>query len=242
MQATKFHVKVLTIFPELFPGALGVSVLHRALLDGIWKMDVINIRSFAKDRHKHVDDYVIGGGNGMLLKPDVLGDAIDHIVAEWGSKKYRVIYMSPRGKVLNYKISQEISMENKVLVICGRFEGIDERVIEYYNIEEISIGDYILSGGEVAAQVLIDSCIRLLPGVLGNDNSVNEESFSIGGDRSELLEYPQYTKPNQWRGLDVPEILLSGHHSNIEKWRMEKSLEKTKKYREDLYRNFCNKY
>lgn len=232
------HVKVLTIFPELFPGSLGVSVLNRSLLDGIWKLDVINIRDFAKDRHKHVDDYIIGGGNGMLLKADVLGDAIDNSLKEWQRKKYRIIYMSPRGKVLNYQMSKELSQVENILIICGRFEGIDERLIEHYLIEEISIGDYILSGGEVAAQVLIDSCVRLLTGVLGNNNSIEEESFSVGSSQDELLEYPQYTKPNKWRGKHVPEILLSGHHANIQKWRHEKALEKTKENRSDLYKKF----
>ena len=232
------HAKVLTIFPELFPGSLGVSVLNRALLDKIWKLDVINIRDFAKDKHKHVDDYIIGGGSGMLLKPDVLGDAIDDVLQEWHGKKYRIIYMSPRGGVLSHKISREISEAQNILIICGRFEGIDERLIEHYKIEEISIGDYILSGGEVAAQVLIDSCVRLLPGVLGNDNSAEEESFAVGDSQDELLEYPQYTKPNDWKGHQVPEILLSGHHANIQKWRYEKALEKTKINRPDLYKKF----
>lgn len=232
------HVKVLTIFPELFLGSLGVSVLNRSLLDGIWKLDVINIRDFAKDKHKHVDDYIIGGGHGMLLKPDVLGDAIDNSLKEWYGKKYRIIYMSPRGRVLNHQMSGELSQVENILIICGRFEGIDERLIEHYRIEEISIGDYILSGGEVAAQVLIDSCVRLLPGVLGNDNSVEEESFSLGDAQDELLEYPQYTKPNNWKGRYVPEILLSGHHANIQKWRHDKALKKTKENRSDLYKKF----
>lgn len=235
MQSYKFHVKILTIFPELFPGALGISVINRALEQNLWKLDVINIREFATDKHKHVDDYLIGDGIGMLLRPDVLGDAIDNAVDEWKGKEYRVIYMSPRGKVLSQDIARSVSLSERVLIICGRFEGIDERIIEYYDVEEISIGDYIISGGEIAAQVLIDSCVRLLPGVLGNDESSKEESFSIGEDGDMILEYPQYTKPNEWRGLKVPEILFSGHHANINKWKIEKALEKTKKQRPDLY-------
>jgi tRNA (guanine37-N1)-methyltransferase len=235
MSLAKLHVKVLTIFPELFPGTLGVSVLNRSLSEGIWKLDVINIRDFAKEKHKHVDEYVIGGGSGMLLKPDVLGDAIDHSLQEWSGHDYRIIYMSPRGIVLNHKLSQNISSSQKVIIICGRFEGIDERVIEYYNIEEISIGDYILSGGEIAAQVLIDSCVRLLPGVLGNNESSEDESFSIGVDRDNILEYPHYTKPKGWRGMMVPEILFSGNHAAIHEWRIKKALEKTKQKRLDLY-------
>ncbi|MBP9791730.1 MAG: tRNA (guanosine(37)-N1)-methyltransferase TrmD [Rickettsiales bacterium] len=235
MSLAKFHVKVLTIFPELFPGTLGVSVLNRSLSEDIWKLDVINIRDFAKDKHKHVDEYVIGGGSGMLLKPDVLGDAIDNSLQEWSGQSYRVIYMSPRGVVLNQKLSQNISSSQKIIIICGRFEGIDERVIEYYNIEEVSIGDYILSGGEIAAQVLIDSCVRLLPGVLGNTESAEEESFSIGIDHSNILEYPHYTKPQEWRGMKVPEILFSGNHASIQEWRMKQALEKTKQQRLDLY-------
>lgn len=235
MSLTKFHVKVLTIFPDLFPGTLGVSVLNRSLSEGIWKLDVMNIRDFAKDKHKHVDDYVIGGGSGMLLKPDILGDAIDCALQEWLDQDYRIVYMSPRGVVLNHRLSQEISLSQRIIIICGRFEGIDERVIEYYNIEEISIGDYILSGGEVAAQVLIDSCVRLLPGVLGNDESAEDESFSVGVTHDNILEYPHYTKPQEWRGMRVPEVLSSGHHLKIQKWRMEKALEKTKKRRPDLY-------
>ena len=241
MLSCNFHVKVLTIFPELFPGTLGVSVLHRALLDNRWKMDVINIRDYAQDRHKHVDDYVIGGGSGMLLKPDVLGAAIDDSLKTWKGRDYRIIYMSPKGKVLNHKFSQDLSTAGNILIICGRFEGIDERIIEHYGIEEISIGDYIISGGEVAAQVVIDSCIRLLPGVLGNDKSAEEESFAIGVNRYELLEYPQYTKPNNWRGHSVPEVLLSGHHANIQKWRITKALEKTQSNRKDLYNKFIDK-
>lgn len=232
------HVKVLTIFPELFPGSLGVSVLKRALSEKLWKLDIINIRDFAKDKHKHVDDYIIGGGSGMLLKPDVLGDAVDSSLNEWSNEEYHIIYMSPRGRVLNHKVSQEISKVQNILIICGRFEGIDERLIEYYNIKEISIGDYILSGGEVAAQVLIDSCVRLLPGVLGNNSSAEEESFAIGNNQEELLEYPQYTKPNEWKGHKVPEVLLSGHHANIAKWCKNKSIEKTKANRPDLYKKF----
>lgn len=232
-----FHVKVLTIFPEVFPGTLGVSVLNRALSQGLWKMEVINIRDFAKDRHKHVDDYLFGGGSGMLIRPDVLGEALDSVLNEWKGQELRVFYMSPRGVVLNQVISKEIVAAKKIVIICGRFEGIDERVIEYFNVEEISIGDYILSGGEVAAQVLIDSCVRLLPGALGSEESIEDESFAVGLEQKNILEYPQYTKPKTWRGLEVPGVLLSGHHAKIQKWRIEKSLEKTQKNRPDLYKS-----
>ena len=230
-----FHVKILTIFPELFPGTLGVSELKRSLDAKLWKLAIVNIRDFAQDKHKHVDDYLFGGGSGMLIKPDVLGDALDSSLKEWQGQEYRVLYMSPRGVLLNQAISKDIVSTKNILIICGRFEGIDERVIEYFNIEEISIGDYILSGGEVAAQVLIDSCVRLLPGVLGNDHSIEDESFSIGEEKQYILEYPQYTKPQEWRGLEVPNILLSGHHAKIQEWRREKALQKTKEKRPDLY-------
>jgi tRNA (guanine37-N1)-methyltransferase len=236
----EFHVKILTIFPELFPGTLGVSILKKALSEELWKLEILNIRDFAQDKHKHVDDYLFGGGSGMLMKPDVLGDALDHAIQDWKEDQYRIIYMSPGGVVLNQSMSEKILSTKRVIIICGRFEGIDARLIDYFNIEEVSIGDYILSGGEIAAQVLVDTCIRLLPGVLGNESSAKDESFSIGQDQVNILEYPQYTKPKEWRGLKVPEVLLSGHHSNIEKWRREKAIEKTKENRPDLYKKLLN--
>ena len=218
------NVKILTIFPEIFPGFLGMSLTGRALKEGIWNLDAVNIRDYAFDKHGSVDDTPCGGGAGMIMRPDVLGNAIDHNYS--GGK---IIYMSPRGQALTQQKVRELSKEDKLTIICGRFEGIDERVLEEYNIEEISIGDYILTGGEQAAMIMLDAVVRLLPNVLGNAASTETESFENG-----LLEYPQYTRPIEWKNRKVPEVLLSGHHENVAKWQKEKALQITKERRPDL--------
>lgn len=219
-----FKAKILTIFPEVFPGFLGYSLTGRALNEGIWQFEAVNIRDYAFDKHGSVDDTPCGGGAGMIMRPDVLGEAIEHNYD--GGK---IIYMSPKGKPLTQKKVHELSKEDKLTIICGRFEGIDERVIEEYNIEEISIGDYILTGGEQAAMIMLDAIVRLLPGVLGNSASTENESFEAG-----LLEYPQYTRPIEWKGRKVPDILMSGHHENVAKWQREQALQITKERRPDL--------
>ncbi len=218
------NVKILTIFPEIFPGFLGTSLTGRALKEGIWNLDAVNIRDYAFDKHGSVDDTPCGGGAGMIMRPDVLGNAIDHNYS--GGK---IIYMSPRGQALTQQKVHELSKEDNLTIICGRFEGIDERVLEEYNIEEISIGDYILTGGEQAAMIMLDAVVRLLPNVLGNAASTENESFENG-----LLEYPQYTRPIEWKNRKVPEVLLSGHHENVAKWQKEKALQITKERRPDL--------
>lgn len=219
-------VNILTIFPELFPGFLGSSLTGKAMEEKKFEISAINIRDYALDKHKSVDDTPCGGGAGMIMRPDVLGRAISQ-----NHTKGRIIYMSPRGKTLTQAKARELSHEEELTIICGRFEGIDERVIEAYNIEEISIGDYILTGGEQAALIMLDAVIRLLPGVLGNEESIEEESFE-----NNLLEYPQYTRPIEWEGRKVPEVLLSGHHQKVNEWRKQMSEATTKAKRPDLYK------
>ena len=222
------NVKILTIFPEIFPGFLGTSLTGRALKDGIWNMEAVNIRDYAFDKHGSVDDTPCGGGAGMIMRPDVLGNAIDH-----NYKGGKIIYMSPRGQVLTQQKVHELSKEDNLTIICGRFEGIDERVLEEYNIEELSIGDYILTGGEQAAMIMLDAVVRLLPNVLGNAASTENESFENG-----LLEYPQYTRPVEWNGRTVPEVLSSGHHGRIAAWRLSQAEELTKRRRPDLWKAY----
>lgn len=228
------HFKILTIFPQLFPGALAASITGSALEKKLWSFEAINIRTFAKDKHQTVDDTPYGGGAGMLLKADVIGDAI----AENNCKK--IIYLSPRGKIFNQKKAQELSREKEITILCGRYEGVDQRVLDEYEIEEISIGDYVLSGGEIAAYVFIDAILRNVDGVLGADESLAQESFGAknNNDYENLLEYPHYTRPAIWRGRGVPEILTSGHHKNIENWRKEEAIKVTQKNRPDLYKKF----
>ena len=219
------HFNILTIFPEMFPGTLGGGVVGRALDKKIWSYDTINIRDFAINNYGSVDDEQFCGGAGMVMRPDVLGNAIDFI-----ENKGKIIFFSPRGKQLNQQLVHEFAKYDTITLLCGRYEGIDQRVIEEYDIEEISIGDYVLSGGELAAQVFIDSTVRLLDNVLGGgDDTIQNESFEIGG-----LEWPLYTRPSVWRGQSVPEVLLSGHHGNIERWRKQQSDEITKQRRPDL--------
>ena len=214
---------VLTLFPEMFE-ILNQSIIGKAIEKELININLINIRDFSKDKHKKVDDTPYGGGAGMVMKPDVVYDAYQSIK----DKNAKVIYMSPQGKPLNQKKVEELSKENHLIILCGHYEGIDQRVLDKIVDEEISIGDYVLTGGEIPAMVLIDSVSRYVEGVLKED-SIKEESFSNG-----LLEYPQYTRPEVFEGMKVPEVLLSGHHENIEKWRKEKSLEMTKKKRPDI--------
>lgn len=223
-------VKVLTIFPEIFPGFLGYSLTGRAMEQNIWSLETVNIRDFAFDKHGSVDDTPCGGGAGMIMRPDVLGAALNSVY-DGG----RLIYMSPRGKPLTQAKVKELSTEDKLTIICGRFEGIDQRIIDAYQVEEISIGDYVLTGGEQAAQIMLDAVIRLLPGVLGNAESTRDESFE-----NELLEHPQYTRPVVWAGKSVPEVLLSGHHKNIAAWQLEEAIKITKERRPDLFKKYLD--
>jgi tRNA (guanine37-N1)-methyltransferase len=220
---------VLTIFPEMFPGPLGSSLAGKALAEGKWELKTIDIRDFATDKHRSVDDTPAGGGAGMVMRADIAAAAIDaaRAGAESGTP---TLYLSPRGRTLTQTRVRELAQGPGAILLCGRFEGIDQRVLEARNIEEISIGDYVLSGGELAAQVLIDACVRLLPGVAGNESSLAEESFASG-----LLEYPHYTRPRQWEGRAIPEVLLSGDHKKIAEWRREQAERLTKERRPDLW-------
>ena len=224
--------RVFTLYPEIFPGPLNKGLYGRALKKKLWKLDIVNIRDFAADKHKTVDDTPFGGGSGMLLKADVLGKSIDKKI----KKGERIIYLSPKGKKFNQKIARKMSKEKNINLICGHFEGVDERILETRDIEEISIGDYILSGGESASFVVIDAVLRLLPGVLGNNFSKDEETFENG-----LLEYPQYTKPQIWEKKSVPEVLLSGDHAKIKDWRLSQSKDITRRRRPDLWKKYLNK-
>ena len=223
-----FHASILTLFPEMFPGTLGQSLAGKALRDGKWFYEAVDIRAFATDKHRTVDDHPAGGGAGMVLKPDILAKAID-ATAHKGPR----LLMSPRGQPLTQARVHALAAGEGCMIICGRFEGIDQRVIDARGLEEVSIGDYVLSGGEPAALVLLDAVIRLLPGVMGHDQSHAEESFEDG-----LLEHPHYTKPNSWEGLEIPAILQSGDHKAIAKWKAAQRLELTKQRRSDLYEKF----
>ena len=227
---TCWKANILTLFPEVF-SALDCSICKRAIEKDIVRLNLVNIRDFATDNYKTVDDAPYGGGAGQVIKPDVLGRAIDSVYNK-DNPKGSIIYLSPRGKVFNQKMAEILSDESETTFICGHYEGIDERVIEYYNIQEVSIGDFVLSGGEYALLPIIDSVTRLLPNVLGSSSSLEEESFSTS--LNGLLEYPHYTRPEEWNGISVPEVLKSGHHKNISEWRYQKSLEITKKNRPDL--------
>ena len=224
-----WQARIFTLYPEIFPGPLNKGLYGKALSKKIWNLNVINIRDFAEDKHKTVDDTPFGGGSGMLIKPDVLAQAIDKNV----SKNEKIFYLSPRGKLFNQKIAKFLSKENYINLICGHFEGVDQRVLETRNIEEISIGDYVLSGGETAAFVIIDSILRLIPGIVGNKSSIDEESFENG-----LLEYPQYTKPQVWEEKTVPDVLLSGDHNKIKDWRLSQSEAITRLRRPDLWEKY----
>ena len=224
-----WQAQVFTLYPEVFPGPLSKGLYGKALSKELWNLKVVNIRNAAEDKHKTVDDTPYGGGSGMLLKADTLAKSLDQNKTEGD----RIIYLSPKGKKFDQLYAQELSKEKSVSFICGHFEGVDERVLSTRNIEEVSIGDYVLSGGETAAFVVIDSILRLLPGVLGNENSKMDESFENG-----LLEYPQYTKPQIWEEKAVPEVLLSGDHNKIKDWRLSQSEAITRDRRPDLWQKY----
>ena len=224
-----WQAKVFTLYPEFFPGPLSKGLYGKALSKKLWNLNIVNIRDAAEDKHKTVDDTPYGGGSGMLLKADVLAKSLDQNIIE-GEK---VIYLSPKGKKFDQDYAQQLSNEKSVSLICGHFEGVDERVLSTRNIEEVSIGDYVLSGGETAAFVVLDSILRLLPGVLGNENSKIDESFENG-----LLEYPQYTKPQIWEEKAVPDVLLSGDHNKIKDWRLSQSEAITRVRRPDLWQKY----
>ena len=224
-----FCANVLTLYPEYFPGPLKKGLYGKAMDKKIWCLNVLNIRDEAKDKHKTVDDTPYGGGKGMLLKADILAKTIDKNI----KKGERIIYLTPRGKKFDQKLAKKFAKEKSLSLICGHFEGVDERILTTRNIEEISIGDYVLSGGETAALVVLDSILRLLPGVLGNINSSIDETFENG-----LLEYPQYTKPQIWEEKSVPEVLLSGDHNKIKDWRLSQSEAITRDRRPDLWHKY----
>ena len=241
------NFKILTIFPDLFPGPLAASITGLALTKKLWSIEAINIRNYAKDKRGTVDDTPYGGGAGMVLKADAIADAIDDLRSFENLKTYKklpkIIYLSPRGKTFTQAKARELAQEEGIILLCGRYEGVDQRVLDEYEIEEVSIGDYVLSGGEIAAFVLIDAVLRNVEGVLGADESLSEESFGAAADDDfeNLLEYPHYTKPQEWRGQMVPEILTQGHHKKINEWRKEQAIELTKKNRPDLFEKFSRK-
>jgi tRNA (guanine37-N1)-methyltransferase len=224
-----WQAQVFTLYPEVFPGPLSKGMYGKAMSKDLWNLKVVNIRDAAEDKHKTVDDTPYGGGSGMLLKPDVLAKSLDQNKVEGE----RILYLSPKGKKFDQNYAKRLAKEKTISLICGHFEGVDERVLSTRNIEEISIGDYVLSGGETAAYVVIDSVLRLLPGVLGNDNSKIEETFENG-----LLEYPQFTKPQIWEEKAVPDVLLSGDHSKIKDWRLSQSEAITRDRRPDLWEKY----
>ena len=219
-----FRATVLTLYPEMFPGPLGASLAGKALADGAWSLDTVQMRDFATDRHRSVDDTPAGGGAGMVLRCDVLAAAIDSV-----ADGRPILAMTPRGKPLTQGRVRELAVGDGAIILCGRFEGFDERIFAARDVEPVSIGDYVVSGGEVAAMVLLDACVRLLPGVMGAASSGEEESFETG-----LLEYPHYTRPNEWEGRTIPEVLRSGDHAKIAAWRLERSREDTRLWRPDL--------
>ena len=227
-----FTARIFTLYPDMFPGPLNEGLFRRAMEKNIWNLEKVDIRKYATDKHTTVDDTPYGGGSGMLMKPDVVASAIDKNVKN-GEK---VIFLTPRGKIFNQNIAKELSSEKTINIICGRFEGIDQRVVETRNIQEYSLGDFILSGGETAAFVFVDAILRLLPGILGNENSIKDESFENG-----LLEYPQYTKPQIWEEKEVPNVLLSGDHAKIKHWRLSQSEAITRDRRPDLWQKYNKK-
>tara|TARA_B100001996_G_scaffold4196_1_gene3562 strand:+ start:60 stop:746 length:687 start_codon:yes stop_codon:yes gene_type:complete len=224
-----FQAKIFTLYPEYFPGPFDIGICKKAFEKKLWDLKLINIRDYADDKHKTVDDTPYGGGVGMLMRPDVVAKSLDANLDE----KETVYYLTPKGKIFNQDIAKDIVKKNKVNILCGHFEGVDQRVLDSRNIEEISIGDFILSGGEMASFVVLDTVLRLVPGVLGNLNSTKDESFENG-----LLEYPQYTKPQIWEKLSVPDILLSGDHNKIKSWRLSQSEAITRHRRPDLWQKY----
>ena len=225
-------VKVFTLYPDFYPGPLGKGIYKKAQENKLWDLEVINIRDYASDKHSSVDDTPFGGGSGMLLRPDVVASALDANL----NKQEITIYLSPKGKKFEQKNAKEFSQKKNLNILCGQFEGIDQRVLDTRNIEEYSIGDFVLSGGETASFVLLDSVIRLIPGVLGNETSLKDETFE-----NDLLEYPQFTKPKNWEGKSPPEVLLSGDHAKIKGWRLSQSEAITRRQRPDLWKKYKDK-
>jgi tRNA (guanine37-N1)-methyltransferase len=221
--------QVITLFPDAFPGVLGESLTGKALKDGLWQLTPIDLRPFGEGKHRNVDDTPAGGGAGMVLRADVMGRALDHALRS-APKGAPLVYLSPRGQRFDQAMARKWAQGPGITMICGRFEGLDQRVIDHYQITEVSLGDFVLTGGELAAQAMLDATVRLRPGVLGNDASTEEESFSEG-----LLEHPQYTRPAEWNGLSIPAVLQSGHHGEIAKWRRAQSEKLTRERRPDLW-------
>lgn len=234
-----WQAQILTLFPEMFPGPLGLSLAGKALDKKLWSLDVMQIREHAFDKHRSVDDTPSGGGAGMVMRADVMGRAIDAAIdkrpKDITGDDWPLVYLSPRGKKLDQEMVQGFAEKKGITLICGRFEGLDERVIEKRNVIEVSLGDFVLSGGEVAALMLMDAVIRLIPGVIGEPDTLNEESFTSG-----LLEYPHYTRPQEWEGLKIPDVLMSGHHEKIRKWRQDCSENLTKNRRPDLWKKYSH--
>ena len=227
-----WKARLFTLYPELFPGPLASGLYKQAIEKKIWSLEIINIRDYALDKHKTVDDTPFGGGSGMVMRPDVLANSLDKNISD---KNESIIYLTPKGKRFDQNHARKL-LKNNVNIICGHFEGIDERILETRNIEQVSIGDYILSGGETGAFVVLDAIIRLLPGVLGNVDSLSEESFE-----NSLLEYPQYTKPQKWEEKEVPNVLLTGDHKKIKDWRLAQSEDITRRLRPDLWKKYKKK-
>lgn len=226
-----WKAKVFTLYPELFPGPLGIGLYKKAIEKKLWSLDIVNIRDYSTDKHKTVDDTPFGGGSGMLMRADVIANSLDKNI----SKNERTIYLSPKGKKFDQVYAKKI-LDKNINIICGHFEGVDERLLETRNIEEVSVGDFILSGGETAALIVIDTIVRLIPGVVGNSNSLADETFE-----RHLLEYPQYTKPQIWEKKVVPGVLLSGDHAKINDWRLNQSEDITRRRRPDLWKKYKNK-
>lgn len=232
MSAPLLSARVLTLFPEMFPGSLGTGLTGKALTSGLWSLETIQIRDYAHDRHKTVDDTPYGGGAGMVMRPDIVAAATRDTEAKFSPAKRR-IYLSPRGRTLDQKLVEELVSDASLLFLCGRYEGVDQRVLDSEGFEEISLGDFILAGGESAVMVLLEACVRLLPGALGNAETHTEESFAHG-----LLEYPHYTRPAEWEGHAVPDVLISGHHGMVEAWRRAQAEKLTKERRPDLWQAY----
>lgn len=228
-----WSARVITLFPDAFPGTLGLSLTGKALSDGLWQLHTTDLRQFGRGKHRNVDDTPAGGGAGMVLRPDVVADALEQVATPFPRAEWPVVYMSPRGRPFTQATAQRWADARGMTVLCGRFEGVDERVLQEYQIEEVSLGDFVMTGGEIAAQALIDATVRLIPRVLGNSESAEEESFSNG-----LLEHPQYTRPSVWNGRAIPEVLLSGHHAKVAEWRTEQAQKLTKERRPDLWRAY----
>ena len=224
-----YSVKIFTLYPETFPGPLAGGIYGKAMRNGLWSLKTVNIRDYADDKHKTVDDTVFGGGSGMLMKPDIVANSLDKNI----SKGEKIFYLSPKGKKFSQSFANSLSKQNGINLICGHFEGVDDRLLSTRNIEEISIGDYVLSGGETAAFVILDAVLRLIPEVLGNKESIKDETFE-----NSLLEYPQFTKPKIWEGKSVPDVLFSGDHAKIKSWRLSQSEDITRRQRPDLWEKY----